>query len=287
MHFIQCKLWKCWVGVSWNRRIIFYIFASFWSQTYFVFFLSADKSELCVGSLLLMDPGETLAPGHPKPPPPHLSEVGGLPVVETRHFKTNSQRALENGGGWPEARQMKSSPSPEKKRWWKSSSMGLESRHKEEEADTESHYCRIRKQFGLEEPTHSMLNTHPGSAPLPWKHALQTSSHMLHQHRESSREYLSIDWFYNILHKVFTLGWDVKVGMLVKSWQSEMENRFSHSVFLPVSQLSAGTQSTDVEPKMKQKDPKFPHLTDFTYNVSLFWLPWSQKIINYEGFLHV
>lgn len=140
--------------------------------------------------------------------------------------------------------------------------MGLESRHKEEEADTESHYCRIRKQFGLEEPTHSMLNTHPGSAPLPWKHALQTSSHMLHQHRESSREYLSIDWFYNILHKVFTLGWDVKVGMLVKSWQSEMENRFSHSVFLPVSQLSAGTQSTDVEPKMKQGS-KVPSLDWF------------------------
>lgn len=228
MHFIQCKLWKCWVGVLWNRRNIFYIFVSFRSQTYFVFIVSADKSELCVGSLLLMDPGETLAPGHPKPPPPHLSEVWGVPVVvvvvETRHFKTNSQRAQENGGGWPEARQMKSSPSPRKKRWWKSSSMGLESRHKEEEADTESHYRRIRKQFGLEEPRHSMLNTHPGSAPLPWKHALQTSSHMLHRHRESPREYLSIDWFYNILHKVF-YSWlrceSCYVGKILTKWNGE------------------------------------------------------------------
>lgn len=64
--------------------------------------------------------------------------------------------------------------------------MGLESRHKEEEADTESHYCRIRKQFGLEELTHSMLRTHPGSAALPWKHALQTSSHMLRPQLDGS-----------------------------------------------------------------------------------------------------
>ena len=102
-----------------QEKDFLYICKFFWSQTYFVFFLSADKSALCVGSALLMDPAETLAPGHPKPPPPHLSEVGGRAGGGAAggaagggeaHFKTNSHRAQENGGGWPEARQMKSSP---------------------------------------------------------------------------------------------------------------------------------------------------------------------------------
>ena len=50
--------------------------------------------------------------------------------------------------------------------------------------------------------------------------------------RHPENIYRSID-FYNILHKVFTLGWDVKVGMLVKSWRSESEislESFTHCV---------------------------------------------------------
>ena len=70
---------------------------------------------------------------------------------------TYSHPDWENAQGWPKARLIKSSPRKKKKRWCKSSSMGLKSRQRGGRRDTVS--LLSRKQFGNAETTRCLMHT--------------------------------------------------------------------------------------------------------------------------------